>query len=298
MLEVHRYPKPPPPLTRKIFHPTLNGMLFWHAHTVGHPDLGMTSALPCDEDGHELPLGAPPPPRDDTEDWWPFENRPHFEFANWHYTKVQTSRGDLNEILRNHAAQKVLETGDVHARAPYDSADDMYETIDAVPYGDLPWSTFELKYTGPITPHTPPWKIKTYTIHTRDALAVVESIAGSADFDGRWDYVPYEEYSGPGCRRYADVMSGTWAFKKAVSSSSYLLPCPVVLTQIFRLRTLLPQMIHIMAPCSRRSSWVLIRPQSLLRPATKNSTRCTCPSATSTTRCGVRIVTPWSHSHS
>ncbi|TFK84740.1 hypothetical protein K466DRAFT_496044 [Polyporus arcularius HHB13444] len=196
MLEVHRYPKPPPPLTRKIFHPTLN-------------------ALPCDEDGNELPLGAPPPPRDDAEDWWPFENRPHFELANWHYTKVQTSRGDLNEILRNHAAQKVLETGDVHARAPYDSADDMYETIDAVPYGDLPWSTFELKYTGPITPHTPPWKIKTYTIHTRDALRVVESIAGSADFDGRWDYVPYEEYSAPGCRRYADVMSGTWAFKKA-----------------------------------------------------------------------------------
>ena len=138
---------------------------------------------------------------------------------------METSRGDIAELLKNLAAQKILETGDVHAAAMYDSAQDMLDTINAVPYGDVAWTTFQLKYNGPITPHTPAWKLQTYTIHTRNALRVAESIAGSSDFEGHWDYIPYEEYTGPGCRRFSDVMSGTWAYKKAVS---YSLRCPRV----------------------------------------------------------------------
>ncbi len=175
------------------------------------------TARPCDAGGQYLPPGAPPPPRDNTHDWWPFANRPQFEFTEWHFEKVQTSRGDLNQILRIHAAQRVLETGDVHAHAMYDTADDMYNTIDEIPYGDAAWTTFQLRYTGPVTPHSPAWKHKTYTVYTRDALQVAENMAASPDFDGRWDYVPYEEYNGPDSRRYSNLMSGTWAFKKAVS---------------------------------------------------------------------------------
>lgn len=176
-------------------------------------------ALPCDQLGQNLPPAAAPPPPNQEHDWWPFESRPHFEFAEWHYEKVQTSRGDLDELLRNYAAQKALETGDLHAGAPFDSADDMYETLDAIPYGEAAWTTFTVKYTGPVTPHTPSWKLKSYTIYTRNTLRVAESIAACLDFDRRWDYVPYEEYSGPGCRRYSHLMSGTWAFKKAVCTS-------------------------------------------------------------------------------
>ncbi|TFK87766.1 hypothetical protein K466DRAFT_490303, partial [Polyporus arcularius HHB13444] len=157
------------------------------------------------------------PPHDNAHDWWPFASRPHFEFADWNFKKVQTSRGDLNELLKNLAVQKVLETGNVHASAMYDSAHDMLDTIDAIPYGELTWFTFEIQYTGPIMPHTPAWKLKTYTVHTRNALRVAESIAACPDYDGRWDYVPYEEYSAPGCCRFSDVMSGTWAFKKATT---------------------------------------------------------------------------------
>ncbi|RPD54101.1 hypothetical protein L226DRAFT_548363 [Lentinus tigrinus ALCF2SS1-7] len=198
MVEVHRWPKPPPPLTRKIFHPTLN-------------------ARPCNVHGNFLPAGVPPPPREEVDDWWPFSSRAHFEFADWHYQKVQTSVGDLDTLLKNLAAQKALETGNAHAAAMFDSANDLLATIDAIPYGELAWTTFNIRYTGPVTPHTPAWKLKTYTIHTRNALHVAEDIAGSADFDGRWDYVPYEEYNTPGCRRFSDVMSGTWAFKKGTT---------------------------------------------------------------------------------
>ncbi|RPD68249.1 hypothetical protein L226DRAFT_527355 [Lentinus tigrinus ALCF2SS1-7] len=104
--------------------------------------------------------------------------------------------------------------GNVHTRAPYNSAEHMYQTIDSVPYGDIVWMTFKLKYNNHIMPHTPAWKLKTYTIHTCDALCVVESIVSSVDFDGRWDYVLYKKFSGPGCHLFTDVMSGTWAFKK------------------------------------------------------------------------------------
>ena len=131
-----------------------------------------------------MPPGAAPAPRDEVHDWWPFASRPHFEFAEWHYEKVQTSRGDLNDILRNHVAQRILETGDLHTEPMYDSADDMYSTIDAIPFGEAAWTTFKIKYNGPITPHTPAWKLKTYTIHTRNALRVAENIAASSDFDG------------------------------------------------------------------------------------------------------------------
>lgn len=140
----------------------------------------------------------------------------HFEFAEWHFEKVQTSRGDLNEILRNYAAQRVLETGNPHAEAPFQSADDMYATLDSIPYGEAAWTTFNLRYTGPISPDTPSWKLQTYTIYTRNTLRVAEGIAACSDFIGRWDYAPYEEYSAPGCRQFSNVMSGTWAFKKAV----------------------------------------------------------------------------------
>ncbi len=219
-----------------------------------------------------MPPGAPPPERDDEQDWWPFQNRPHFEFTDWHFERVQTSQGNLNELLKNYAAQRVLETGNVHASAPYDSAQDMLDAIDAIPHGEAGWTTFDIKYTGPITPQTPLWKLKTYTIHTRNTLRVVENMAASPEFDGRWDYVPYEEYSKDGCRRYSDVMSGTWAFKKAVSTlvlhlHMLLMPHTVVP------RPSLPRTRTTTGPCSRPSSLVPTKRPSPSPQATKSSTR-------------------------
>ena len=57
-------------------------------------------------------------------------------------------------------------------------------------------------------------------MYTRNTLHIAENIAACQDFDGRWDYIPYEESSGPGCHHYSNVMSGTWAMKKAVSRCS------------------------------------------------------------------------------
>ena len=178
----------------------------------------MYQARPCDEEGNFLPDGAPPPPlKDDAPDWWPYDNRPHFEFANWNYKLAATSGSNLDELLKILAAAKVHETGDPTAYAFFHDHKELLQSVDALPYGDLPWFTIKLKYTGPITPDTPEWKLKTYTIYTRNPLHVVEQIAGSTDFRHTWDYEPYEEYTEEDCRRFSNLMSGRWAFKKAVS---------------------------------------------------------------------------------
>ncbi|KAI1783345.1 hypothetical protein LXA43DRAFT_903762 [Ganoderma leucocontextum] len=193
---IHKFPMPPAPPSHFVYHPHL-------------------TARPCDEDGNYLPAGAPPPPQDDDHDWWPFDSRPKFEFAVWNFKRVQTSKDEVNDLLRIVAAQKALETDDPDAYNMYKNSDDLLNTIDATPYGDLPWTCFHLTYTGPITPDTPAWKRQTYIIYTRNPLRVAEQITASSDFLHTWDDRPYEEYTGPECRRFANLMSGRWANKKA-----------------------------------------------------------------------------------
>lgn len=134
---------------------------------------------------------------------------------------MQTSEGHINGLLANLAAQKAAETGDPNAKACYDSAEHMRNTLDSIPYGDLPFSTFHLKYTGAITPETPEWKLKTYVVHTRNPLQVAKYMAGNPDFASSWDYVPFEEYTeNRTTRHFCNLMSGTWANKKAVRYTS------------------------------------------------------------------------------
>ena len=119
--------------------------------------------------------------------------------------------------MRILAAQKALETGDPDAFNMFRTSDEILESIDAIPYGELPWTCFHLQYAGLITPDTPAWKKKTYIIYTRNPLRVAEAMARSADFLHTWDYRPYEEYTAPDCRRFSNLMSGRWAFRKSVS---------------------------------------------------------------------------------
>ncbi len=187
------------------------------------------TARPCDINGNFVDHDAPPPPRDNDHDFWPFEDRFKFEFTEWNFEKAETSEGELNDLLANLSAKKAMEAGDPNAKSYYDSASHMKETIDSSPYGDLPWSKIHLKHTGLVTPDTPEWKLKTYTIYTRDPLRVAEHITGNTDFVHSWDYVPFEEYTdNHTVRRFSNLMSGTWANKKAVSSCSTVYnPCSV-----------------------------------------------------------------------
>ena len=115
------------------------------------------------------------------------------------------------------------ETGNPAAHSLFKDHAELLSSIDALPYGERPWFSIELRYVGPITPDMPEWKLQTYTIYTRNPVHVVEQISGSSDFRHTWDYAPYEEYTAPNCRRFSNLMSGRWAFKKAASCYSYSL---------------------------------------------------------------------------
>ncbi len=93
----------------------------------------------------------------------------------------------------------------------------LLDAIDAIKYGEANWKTFNVRYRGPLTPDSPAWQRETFTIHARDTLTVAEILASCPDFDGKFDYVPYEEYLSHDCRRVSNLMSGQWAWKQAVS---------------------------------------------------------------------------------
>lgn len=78
------------------------------------------------------------------------------------------------------------------------------------------------RYNGPITPDSPSWKHQTYIVHTRNALALVKHMAANPEFDGKWDYSPFEEFTASGERRWSDFMSGHWSWKEAVSHALHL----------------------------------------------------------------------------
>ncbi|KAA1477476.1 hypothetical protein DENSPDRAFT_587684 [Dentipellis sp. KUC8613] len=190
---MHRHVKPQGPKSTFRYHQLLN-------------------ARKCDPDGNFLPNDAPRPPRDDTEDWTPFADRPSFEFAELVFEKMETSAGDIDHLLKVFAAKAMLDGG---GGGLFKDHNELYAAIDSIQHGDIPWKTFKVRYCGPVTLQSPSWQRTTYIIHARDARAVAEQMIGDPDFDGKWDYIPFEEYTGPEERRWCNVMSGQWAMNKA-----------------------------------------------------------------------------------
>ncbi len=137
---------------------------------------------------------------------------------------MQTSEGDLNELLNTLAAQKAAETGDPTAASFFRDAEHMQATIDLITHSNgLPWSKFQFKYNGPITPNTPTWKLKSYVVYARNPLHVAEYMGRCTDFNGAWDNAPYEEVMGDGSRRFCNFMSARFPYRKAVRSHGHLI---------------------------------------------------------------------------
>ncbi|KAI9069864.1 hypothetical protein FKP32DRAFT_1558895 [Trametes sanguinea] len=192
---VHNHPRPP----------ALRSNFRVHPHLTGRP---------CNEDGEFLPAGQAPPPRPDDIDWRPFPDRPSFEYAELVFEHAHLSEGTVNALLKILAAKHVVD-GMPDYSTIYASYEDIEAAIDAIPYGDLKWRTFAIRYSDPIDADSPSWKRTVYYLHARNTLQVAESLSASPDFDGKFDVAPYEEYIGENCRQVSDLMSGQWANAKA-----------------------------------------------------------------------------------
>jgi hypothetical protein len=99
---------------------------------------------------------------------------------------------------------------------PWSSAEQLYATIDSVTTGDIGWKTCSFRYNGPKPPTLPQWMENTYELNVRDVLAVLEQQMASTEFNGQFEYMPYEEYDHKGSRVYSHLMSVYWANRQAV----------------------------------------------------------------------------------
>jgi hypothetical protein len=100
----------------------------------------------CDEFGnYSLPKDAPPPcPSLAHDDWMPYKNHVEFETAEFLYCKTQMSADNI-DTLTNLWAVMLLPHAD---SPPFANHSDLYETIDSMRVGDVPWQSFSLTYDG------------------------------------------------------------------------------------------------------------------------------------------------------
>lgn len=184
------------------------------------PLLNILTATICDANGNPIPRNAPPPPYDDPEqtDWSPYESRAHFELAEFLYKENQMSAGNIDKLL-NIWGQHAASTG---GEAPFRNHKALYETIDSTPVGDVPWQSFKLKYDG-IRPtrDAPAWMDDEHIVWFRDPCDLLRNLLSNTDFDGEFDYMPFQEYDDNGNHRYQDFMSGNWAWRQAVRDSRF-----------------------------------------------------------------------------
>jgi hypothetical protein len=120
---------------------------------------------------------------------------------------MQTSKENIDELLRIWAANNIaFHDG---AEPIFKNTDELYQAIDDCSYGQAPWEPIHICYTGHTDAQSPVWKTCEYVVHTRNALTVMENMLSSHDFDGHWDYVPFERYTDDRTSRlYSHLMSG------------------------------------------------------------------------------------------
>lgn len=191
--------------------------------------LNLTNAIigqPCDEDGHPLDPSSPPSIKtDDPTDWTPFRNRIEFEMAEFLYKRCQMSGSNIDILMELWAAYSALrDPEDVSPLdlSPFSEHKGMYNTIDAIPLGGVPWQSITLSYDGPIPENPPSWMKAGHTIWFRSPRLLFKKMLENHDFQHSFDYAPYRQYDIRDQRRYENFMSGDWAWKQAVSTHSCL----------------------------------------------------------------------------
>ena len=105
---------------------------------------------------------------------------------------------------------------------PFKNSKDMYDTIDAIPLGNIPWQSVTLNYNGPppetLGPNSesPPWMSADYDIWFHDPHLLIHEIIGNPKFKGQFDFTPYQEYDMDSQHRFEKFMSGDWAWRQVV----------------------------------------------------------------------------------
>ena len=142
---------------------------------------------PCDEDSCYLAPGVPSPLRDaghDLDDWTPYQNWVEFKAAHFLYCQTQMSAPNINTLLDLWAAT-LLKHGDAPQFA---NAPDLYNTIDSMLLGDVPWQIFSLTYNGELPDGpAPPWMMSEYDVWFWDPHIIVKNMISSPNYINHFD---------------------------------------------------------------------------------------------------------------
>ncbi|KAG1726481.1 hypothetical protein EDB19DRAFT_1897639 [Suillus lakei] len=171
---------------------------------------------PCDPEGNFLPLGTPPPPLTDKtpDDWTPYKSQVEFEFADYLFTKNQTTTHSINHLLNMWAAS-LIQAGS--KATLFSDHRHIYKTINNTPLGDVKWQLFTVKYTGEIPEEgAVPWMADSHEVWFCDPHEVVHNMLANPDFAAEMDLQPYHEFMTENDKRqWKDFMSGDWAYNQA-----------------------------------------------------------------------------------
>lgn len=83
--------------------------------------------------------------------WYPFENQFWFEFAHHHFVRAQASEDNINVNLDLLKAAVTQSNGNL--KFPWLSAKKMYEKIDQIQAGPVPFRSYDFQYCGPCHLH-------------------------------------------------------------------------------------------------------------------------------------------------
>ncbi|KAJ4497758.1 hypothetical protein C8R41DRAFT_894448 [Lentinula lateritia] len=160
----------------------------------------------CDEEGKFIPSNTPPPPQPTKENAWaPFGGEAQFRLADLLFKNVEMSQGNINELLDIWTL-----TG-----APFDTHDDMYNIIDSIVDGGASWRCFQTVVDDQLRPDAPEWQKTSYQVWYRDPETVIANILGNPEFSQDFNPAPYVHLGSNGTRRWADFMSGNFAWRHA-----------------------------------------------------------------------------------
>ena len=100
---------------------------------------------------------------------------------------------------------------------PFLDHKDVYQAIDDIPIGGVPWQSLMFTYEGlkPIA-DVPKWMDAEYTVWFCDPHQLFLQMLKNPAFVNSFDYSPYRQFDENGNCQYEQFMSGDWAWKQAV----------------------------------------------------------------------------------
>lgn len=119
----------------------------------------------------------------------------------------------MNELLELWA----LSMTNHDAAGPFDTYQEIYNTIDKTQLGEAPWKCFHANLSEEVGEDSPRWKRETYNVYFRDPDTVLKNMLDNPDFDGQFDTTPYVHLDADGKRKISDYMSANYAWRQCVS---------------------------------------------------------------------------------